>query len=126
MISATEFKNRVRAAGDFNVGWVKFSVKFKSEVNHGGDDCLGLTSFDDLEIIVKDVKNVISMRLALLHECWHALLSTVGVKNPDEDETVPLGITNEFITEQCARASIIAPSFNPELWELLTNEEYYE
>lgn len=126
MISVTEFKNRARAAGHFNVGWVKFLIKFKSVVSHGGDDCLGLTSFDDLEIIVKETKNVLPMRMALLHECWHALLSTVGVKNPDEDETCPLAITNEFITEQCSRASIIATALNPELWDLLTNEEYYE
>ena len=125
MISTTEFKTAVSDAGPFNVGWVKFSVKFEKSITQDGDECLGVTSFDDLKITVKDVKSVKTMRATLLHECWHALLSTFGVKHHDEDETVPLNFTNEYITEQCARASILAPALNPELWELLTNEEYY-
>lgn len=126
MISQADFKSGVLSAGYFDCGWVKFSIKFKSTLQYDGDNCQGLTHFDTFEIIIKDNKSVKALRMVLLHEIWHVLLSTMGVKDPDEDETKPLTYPNEYITEQCARSVVLAQRLNPELWSLLTDNKNYE
>jgi len=84
---------------------------------------MGLTDFDKMEILIDDTSSEQVQRLTLIHEIWHVIFSTMGVRADDEDNQVDLKITNEFIVESATRGLLLFKTLNPELWDLLYEQE---
>jgi len=117
------FKQRVLDLESVEIGWGSFSLKFKRDIANSGDKCMGLTDFDKMEILVDDSATEQVQRLTLIHEIWHVIFSTMGVRADDEDNEVNLNITNEFIVESATRGLLLFKALNPELWDLLYEQE---
>lgn len=124
--SKISLQEAVTELGFFDIGWKKFPITFKKLKALSADELelLGSVDFDLLEIyILSDLKsNVLQHTLA--HECWHIVLSTLGIRTNTEDCDKELSITNEFITEQVTRGIGIFKRLNPELWILLYDNSY--
>lgn len=117
-------RSEIVGIGVLDAGWVTFPIKLKSGMkDESGDDLLGCVCFDKNEIYLETKQDPRIMRRTLLHECLHVLLSTSGVKHPDEDVHVPLSVTNEFITEQMTRGLFLLRRLNPELWAIIFEED---
>lgn len=112
--------------GFFDIGWRRFPISFRKGKALSTDELelLGSVDFDLLEIfILSDLPSKI-LQHTLSHECWHVLLSTLGIRSNTEDVEKELILTNEFITEQIARGIGIFKRLNPELWILLYDNTY--
>ncbi len=117
------FKQRVLELESVEIGWGSFSLKFKRDIANEGDKCMGLTDFDKMEILVDDSAPEQVQRLTLIHEIWHVIFSTMGLRANDEDATVDLTTTNEFVVESATRGLLLFRHLNPELWSVLFDEE---
>ena len=117
-------RSEIVEVGVLDVGWAKFPIKFKTGMKaDDGDELLGCVCFDKYEIHLETKQEPSIMRRTLLHECLHVILSTTGVKQPDEDVHSQLTTTNEYITEQTTRGLFLLRKLNPDLWTILFDEE---
>jgi len=88
-----------------------------------GEDCMGLTDFDKMEIVLDDTSEDKVLRPTLLHEIWHIIFSTMGLRANDEDATVELKTTNEFVVESATRGLLLFQHLNPEMWSVIFDEK---
>lgn len=115
----------LKEIGHFDIGWAKFPFIFKKgAINADGAECLGAVDFDALEIHISSSLKQDVLQHTTSHECWHVLMSTLGIRTNDEDCEKELSISNEFIVEQIARGMKIFRKLNPGLWILLYEDSY--
>lgn len=119
----SSLKARIKEIGVLDAGWSVFTILFKKSVKSENEECLGYVDWDTCEIHIEDSIKDILLKETLLHEVVHVLLSTIGVKAEDEDCHTPLSFTNEYITEQTARGLLLLHRLNPELWELIFDDQ---
>ena len=123
MTRTKSLKQKIKDIGYLHFGWAAFDITFKKDLSYMGDDCLGLTDFDKLEIILDDTAKDHVLRPTLLHEIFHVIFSTTGLRADDEDSTVELKTTNEFVVESATRGLLLFQHLNPELWSVIFDEE---
>ena len=123
MTRTKSLKQKIKDIGYLHFGWAAFDITFKKDLSYMGDDCLGLTDFDKLEIILDDTAKDNVLRHTLLHEIFHVIFSTTGLRADDEDSTVELKTTNEFVVESATRGLLLFQHLNPELWSVIFDEE---
>lgn len=115
-------RESVLSIGFFNSGWMSYPFLLKKEVENG--TCLGVVDFDKAEILIEDGLEDRIFIHVLAHECWHILVSSGGLRQPDEDVERELLTTNEFVTELITRNVKLFKTLNPELWTLLYETNY--
>ena len=112
---AKSLKSKIKEVGQVNAGWVVFDIVFVKDL----DECLGLVDFDKFELHIDDSVSEKILIPTLIHEIFHILFSTVGVRAVNEDTEEEIKITNEFIVEQATRGLLLLKRLNPELCEIL-------
>jgi hypothetical protein len=105
--------------GVLNAGWALFPIYFKDELEIDGDECLGVTDFDNQTITIRANMSEAMIKQTLIHEMWHVIWSTMGLRTADEDPDAPITTNQEFLVEQTTRGSLLYQSLNPRLWRLL-------
>jgi len=123
MTTPAALKSKIKAIGSVDAGWGSFPICFRKNIKADNEDCLGYVDWDSCEIHLEDSIKEKALKETLLHEVIHVVLSTIGVKSEDEDVHSPLSFTNEYITEQLSRGLLLLYRLNPELWELIFNDE---
>ena len=123
MTRTKSLKQKIKDVGEVFYGWGTFSIKFEKKIVMDGDECLGLTDFDKMLIVLDDTAEDKVLRPTLLHEIFHVIFSTMGLRANDEDATVDLTTTNEFVVESATRGLLLFRHLNPELWSVLFDEE---
>ena len=123
MTRTKSLKQKIKDVGEVFYGWGTFSIKFEKKITLDGDECLGLTDFDKMAIVLDDTAEDKVLRPTLLHEIFHVIFSTMGLRANDEDATVDLTTTNEFVVESATRGLLLFRLLNPELWSVLFDEE---
>ena len=123
MTRTKSLKQRIKDIGEVFYGWGTFSIRFQKKIQLSGDDCLGLTDFDKMEIVLDDSAEDKVLRPVLLHEIFHVIFSTMGLRANDEDATIELTTTNEFVVESATRGLLLFQHLNPDLWSVLFDEE---
>ena len=112
-------RQQIEEIGVLKAGWTTFGIKFKKNIEYGGEACMGLTDFDSCEILLREINNDDVIRATMIHEMWHVIFSTMGVRADDEDAHTQLVRTNEFLVEQATRGSLLFKQLNPQLWKAL-------
>ena len=123
MTRTKSLKQKIKDIGEVSYGWGTFSIRFQKKITLHGDECLGLTDFDKMEIVLEDSSEDKVLRPTLLHEIWQIIFSTMGLRADDEDATVELKTTNEFVVESATRGLLLFQRLNPELWSVIFDEE---
>tara|TARA_R110000782_G_scaffold135069_5_gene227490 strand:+ start:1515 stop:1880 length:366 start_codon:yes stop_codon:yes gene_type:complete len=116
---AKSLKSKIKEVGQVDAGWAIFNIVFVKTLKSGSDECLGLVDFDKFELHIDDSISEKSLLPTLIHEIFHILFSTVGVRAVNEDTEEEIKITNEFIVEQATRGLLLLKRLNPELCEIL-------
>lgn len=115
----------LKEIGHFDIGWIKFPFFFKEgDISAEELECLGAVDFDKCEIHINCLIADPVLIHTLTHECWHVILSTLGIRAIDENCETELELNNEFITEQVTRGIGMFKRLNPELWSLIYENNY--
>ena len=109
----------VNDIGVLNAGWALFPIYFKDSLEIEGEECLGVTDFDNQTITIRSNMSEAMIKQTLIHEMWHVIWSTMGLRTADEDPDAPITTNQEFLVEQTTRGSLLYQSLNPRLWRLL-------
>jgi hypothetical protein len=102
-----------------NAGWALFPIYFQPDLEVDGHECMGVTDFDSQTITIRSGMSESMTRQTLIHEMWHVIWSTMGLRTADEDAEAPLTTNQEFLVEQTTRGSLLYQHLNPRLWRLL-------
>lgn len=102
-----------------NMGWAVFAVYFDDNLVVDGDECFGVTCFDTQTVTVRGNISEELLRQTMIHESWHIIWSTMGLRTPDEDPEAELRTNQEFLVEQTTRGILLFKQLNPTLYKLL-------
>ena len=116
---AKSLKSKLKEVRQVDSGWAIFNIVFVKTLKSGSDECLGLVDFDKFELHIDDSVSEKILVPTFIHEIFHILFSTVGVRAVNEDTEEEIKITNEFIVEQATRGLLLLKRLNPELCEIL-------
>ena len=111
-----------REAPRVNAGWTVFPIFFEEDLKVDGDDCFGVTDFDTQQITIRSNVDDNMIKQTLIHEMWHVIWSTMGLRDHNEDPYKELVTNQEFLVEQTTRGSLLFQHLNPVLWRIL----YYD
>ena len=102
-----------------NAGWTIFPIFFEEDLEVDGEPCFGVTDFDTQTVTIRSNVSDEMMKQTLIHELWHVIWSTMGLRTDDEDPLAELRTNQEFLVEQTTRGSLLFQHLNPYLWKLL-------
>lgn len=102
-----------------NMGWAVFPISFQENLALDGDECFGVTDFDTQSVAIRSNISEDMLRQTLIHESWHIIWSTMGIRTADEDPDAEIRTNQEFLVEQTTRGILLFKQLNPELYRLL-------
>ena len=106
---------------EINMGWATFPIIFEPDLTVDGEPCFGMTDFDLQEVRIDPDVAEHMLRQTLIHESWHIIWSTMGLRTHDEDAYADLTTNQEFLVEQTTRGLLLFQQLNPLLYRLLYN-----
>ena len=101
------------------IGWATFPIRFEQDLTVEGDPCFALTDFDTQTVVIRSNQSDEMMIQTIIHETWHIIWSTMGMRTPDEDPYAELTTNQEFLVEQTTRGLLLFRRLNPLLYRLL-------
>lgn len=104
-----------------DMGWTSFPISFVDKLEVDGDECFGVTDFDEQSVTISSNQTDALMAQTIIHETWHIIWSTMGLRTPEEDPYAELTTNQEFLVEQTTRGILLFRKLNPLLYRLLYN-----
>ena len=104
------------------VGWTSFPISFVDNLEVDGDACFGVTDFDNQTVSINTEQSEEMMKQTIIHETWHIIWSTMGLRTHDEDAYAEITTNQEFLVEQTTRGLLLFRKLNPVLYRLLYHD----
>ena len=104
------------------MGWASFPITFVDELKVEEEDCFGVTDFDTQTVTISSDMSSEMLRQTLIHESWHIIWSTMGLRTHDEDPFAEITTNQEFLVEQTTRGLLLFKKLNPVLYRLLYHD----
>lgn len=105
---------------DFDIGWKKYPIYIAPELMES-EDTFGETDFNNNRIYLTDQVGAADLRNTLIHEILHVIYENCGYEGDGKI------ITNqEQLVTRTANALMLYSELNPELFEIMFNEELWQ